>query len=133
MTEPHVIACLDAAYDDDAAGVACALFDRWESPVAAGLVSKHISLPPAAYEPGSFYKRELPLLREILSAVVQPIATIIIDGYVWLGDDEKPGLGAILYRALEEKYRLSASQKIGSEPIAGRFRCCAAPAGGRYL
>ena len=82
--ETAVIACLDGAYEEAAAGVACVLFTGWASPEAAATLSRYFALKPAAYEPGAFYKRELPLLLEILGVANRAISTIIIDGYVWL-------------------------------------------------
>ena len=32
-----------------------------------------------------------------------PVDVVIVDGYVWLGDGTKPGLGAHLYQALGER------------------------------
>ena len=56
------------------------------------------------YVPGEFYKRELPCILEILEEVdLQKIDTIVVDGFVYLDDDLKPGLGAYVYKTLEEK------------------------------
>jgi deoxyribonuclease V len=110
-SEAAVIACLDAAYDEAGAGVACVLFKEWESPSTASTLSRHVTLKPAAYEPGAFYKRELPLLLDILDTVQQPIQTIVIDGYVWLSADGRPGLGAVLFSALAEKIPVIGAAK----------------------
>jgi deoxyribonuclease V len=48
----------------------------------------------AAYEPGEFYRRELPPLRAVLADVVHDLDLLIIDGYVTLDPDGRPGLGA---------------------------------------
>jgi deoxyribonuclease V len=109
--ETTAIACLDAAYEEAAAGVACVLFTGWDSPEAAATLSRYFALKPAAYEPGAFYKRELPLLLDILGAADRAIATIIIDGYVWLGSDARPGLGAILFAALDGKIPVIGAAK----------------------
>lgn len=53
---------------------------------------------PAPYEPGSFFKRELPLLLRFLED--RPVVGVVVDGFVWLGV-ERPGLGLHLHRALE--------------------------------
>lgn len=53
--------------------------------------------PPADYQPGAFYERELPLLLVFLKDV--PVTGVIVDGYVWLAAD-RAGLGAHLHRAL---------------------------------
>src|SRR4030095_7914663 len=55
-----------------------------------------------AYEPGQFYRRELPCLLAILQQL-PPIKSVIIDGYVWLEGTSKPGLGAHLHEALHEQ------------------------------
>lgn len=47
----------------------------------------------APYEPGKFFKRELPPLRVVLAGV-SGIEILIIDGYVDLDPEGKPGLGA---------------------------------------
>ncbi len=47
----------------------------------------------APYQPGEFYRRELPPLRAIL-ADAGHLDLLIIDGYVTLDPDGRPGLGA---------------------------------------
>ena len=54
----------------------------------------------AEYEPGSFYKRELPCLLPLLRPLVEDgLDVLFVDGYVDLGPD-KPGLGRHLAEAL---------------------------------
>jgi len=96
------IACLDAAYADAAASAACALFPAWEAATPARVLT-WCQGAAAAYEPGAFYKRELPLLLAVLAQAEHPPATIVIDGYVWLDGERRPGLGAILHEALERR------------------------------
>jgi deoxyribonuclease V len=55
---------------------------------------------PAAYEPGRFYRRELPALLSVVEKLLDRPDIIMIDGYVWLGQESDPGLGAYLYQAL---------------------------------
>ena len=47
----------------------------------------------APYQPGEFYRRELPPIRAVL-ADVDDLGLLIIDGYVTLDPDGRPGLGA---------------------------------------
>jgi deoxyribonuclease V len=47
----------------------------------------------AEYRPGAFVLRELPPIRSVL-AVAGPIDLLVIDGYVHLDADGRPGLGA---------------------------------------
>jgi deoxyribonuclease V len=61
--------------------------------------------PIAAYEPGAFYKRELPCLLALLADTTpfaDEIEALVIDGYVWLGAG-RPGLGAHLHLAIGER------------------------------
>lgn len=97
------IACVDVDYRDDSsprARVACVLFDDWSDAAPAGELSREMP-STADYEPGEFYRRELPCLLAILADVAGPLAAVVIDGYVWLaGDGARPGLGAHLWEAL---------------------------------
>lgn len=52
---------------------------------------------PAPYEPGNFYRRELPLLQAFLHG--REVSGVVVDGFVWLGE-ERPGLGWHLHEAL---------------------------------
>lgn len=94
-----MLACVDVDYRDDATVAACVLFRDWaDEAEAAHLVDRG---PPAEpYVPGEFYRRELPALLRVLGAVAEPVEAVVIDGYVWLGGEERPGLGAYLHEAL---------------------------------
>ena len=96
------LAALDVHYTDPAARAACVLFTAWTDAIPVRELTARVDVV-APYEPGAFYKRELPCLRAVLSAVGEPLETIVIDGYVWLGDREHPGLGAHLFDALGRK------------------------------
>jgi len=93
-----MLACLDVDYRTEVTVAACVLFHAWaDAPEAAHRVEYG---PPAEpYEPGQFYRRELPHLLKVLASVQEPLEALVIDGYVWLGE-ERPGLGAHLYEAL---------------------------------
>ena len=47
----------------------------------------------APYRPGEFFRRELPPLRAVIPAD-PALALIVVDGYVDLDPDGRPGLGA---------------------------------------
>jgi deoxyribonuclease V len=93
------IAILDAAYTEQGAGVGCVLARGWTAAEAAARFTKHVSGAALGYEPGAFYKRELPLLLDMIRGLALIPCAYVIDGYVWLGPC-KPGLGARLYDAL---------------------------------
>jgi len=64
-------------------------------PVFATLVDERVAwlAHVAAYEPGSFFRRELPATRAVLDGV-QDLGLLVVDGYVDLDPDGRPGLGA---------------------------------------
>lgn len=95
-------ACLDVDYRPDEAVAACVLFAGWTDAQPARTVLEHVS-PVEPYEPGAFYRRELPCLLAALRPVLPLLDTIIVDGHVWLDGDGRPGLGAHLYAALGEQ------------------------------
>jgi deoxyribonuclease V len=95
-----MLACIDVQYGEkegDPAKAAIVAFDSWRSGVPREqhvLQIDHV----APYESGAFYKRELPCILTALNALSAEPQIVIVDGYVWLGE-EKPGLGARLYAA----------------------------------
>jgi deoxyribonuclease V len=102
-----MIACLDVHYRGAAARAACVVLQSWtdRSPVAS-YVAPITDVQP--YEPGRFYLRELPCLLTVLRLLTMSPDVLVIDGYVWLSPDRKPGLGAHLHSALGD-----ASSVIG--------------------
>ena len=96
-----MIICLDVHYREDFAKVAGVLFKDWTDEEAYKTYT--IQTPLAGeYEPGKFYKRELPALLALLAEVSEPLDYILVDSYVYLGKDH-PGLGVYLYEALDPK------------------------------
>jgi len=94
-----VLACVDVHYESTRAAAACLLFRRFDdSRGTTRFLAKIDEVQP--YEPGAFYRRELPPILRVLSLVDVPIELVIVDSYVWLGKD-RPGLGAHLHQALQ--------------------------------
>ncbi|WIG93693.1 endonuclease V [Myxococcus sp. SDU36] len=96
-----MLACVDVDYRPELTVAGCVLFRNWADGHEASHLVEH---GPAAapYEPGQFYRRELPHLLRVLARVEVPLEAIIVDGYAWLGED-RPGLGAHLYEALNRE------------------------------
>jgi deoxyribonuclease V len=94
-----MLACVDVDYQNDRAQAACVLFREWSDAQSAGT---HLEVIPAVqpYQPGKFYLRELPCLLAVLAKVQEPLQTVVVDGYVWLQDEQSPGLGGHLHAAL---------------------------------
>lgn len=94
---------IDVHYLGDGRAVAAGVaFADWKSDVIArtDVVGLGSAQP---YEPGDFFKRELPCLLALLDRFQEMPATIVIDGYVTLGVDQRDGLGARLFSALHEQ------------------------------
>ncbi|MEM7801557.1 MAG: endonuclease V [Chloroflexota bacterium] len=96
-----MILATDVHYKDGRAAAAALLFKNWDDPSPASTMIKEIA-SVAPYVPGQFYKRELPCIQALLLDVTERLETIIIDGYVTLGEMRKPGLGQVLYSALDQ-------------------------------
>lgn len=66
----------------------------------------------APYQPGEFYRRELPCLLAVLAC--GPVAeVIVVDGYVWLGP-ERAGLENVNSRAGGAMVHKSVSTWVGN-------------------
>lgn len=95
---------LDVYYAASSARGACVAFARAEDDQPALVFTESFAGAPGDYEPGMFKKRELPYLEALVAAArtrTGAIATILVDGYVWL-DAGRPGLGGHLFAALGE-------------------------------
>jgi len=96
------ILAVDVAYEQDEAVAAGVLFQNWEDAVPLQEFTLHC--PPAeAYAPGEFYRRELPCILGLLHQLNTEVDIIIIDGFVYLGEEHKPGLGSYLYESLDRQ------------------------------
>lgn len=95
-------AALDVYYYPTVAKAVCVLFKDWASPAVCAIHPVRVQ-PVAAYEPGAFYKRELPCLLQVLQKVeLSAIDVLVIDGYVYVNNGW--GLGAHLYAALHKRW-----------------------------
>ena len=85
-----MILATDTHYTDVSVCTAGVLFSDWtdEIPVSSYTVD---TLAAAEYEPGEFYRRELPLVQALLKTIPHPLSCIVIDGYVFLDADRRPG------------------------------------------
>lgn len=94
-----MIVAVDVQYLGDAGFAAAVAFPRWTD---AEPESEHGALvrPVAEYEPGQFFKRELPCILAVLALPAAPPEVVVVDGYVWLDAADRKGLGALLFDAL---------------------------------
>ncbi|MCA9975123.1 MAG: endonuclease V [Anaerolineales bacterium] len=94
-----MILAVDVHYEETEAMAAGVLFSAWDACEPDAMLLTHLS-GVADYEPGYFYRRELPCVLALLAQVDPLPHTIVIDGYVYLGSEQQPGLGKHLYDAL---------------------------------
>lgn len=98
-----MIIAIDVHYKEGIAKTVSIEFDDWQ---ASQPNKVHvIEIPETAeYVPGQFYKRELPCILEVLKlSDLSKVDLIIVDGYVFLDDAGKKGLGGYLFDALGEQ------------------------------
>lgn len=118
-----MLACVDVQYRQDpnaceTACAACLLFTDWSSSTPTRTLVAHIPhVEP--YQPGAFYKRELPCIQAVLQQVDVPLHTILIDGYVWLSSTGQPGLGAHLHQALGNTLPIIGVAKSSFKDVSG--------------
>lgn len=100
-----MIYCFDTYYTEEFANTAVVGIQNWHDTESSFEFSEKTT-EIQEYESGSFYKRELPCLLSIIKKI--PLNAeqdiLVIDGYVILSDDGKPGLGGYLFEELGEKY-----------------------------
>lgn len=98
-----MILAFDTYYFDHQAKTVCVAFPDWNSSLQFDVFTETIE-HSAEYTPGEFYKRELPCITSVLKTIdLDTVEAIIIDGFVFLDDDYKPGLGGHLYHFLEKR------------------------------
>jgi deoxyribonuclease V len=95
------IVAVDVDYRTDCVVTACIGFAAWGDATAEveWVGAEHGAAAP--YEPGQFYRRELPYLVRAVAAVktVRAVDAVVVDAHAWL-DEGRPGLGAHLATAL---------------------------------
>jgi exodeoxyribonuclease-5/deoxyribonuclease V len=98
-----MILAFDSYYFDNKAKTVCVAFEDWCSDKPYKIYDETIE-HTEDYQSGEFYKRELPCIISLLNKIdIQSIDIIIVDGFVFLDDDGKLGLGGYLYQTLQQK------------------------------
>lgn len=93
---------IDIYYSDEKAKAVGVLFN-WNDESPSSVIVEWIE-NVAPYVSGEFYKRELPCIIKVIEKVdLASIETIIIDGYVYIDNEKKYGLGGYLWEALNGK------------------------------
>lgn len=95
-----MIYAFDTYYREDKAKTVCVGFENWEDEIFT-MSKTQITNVKSDYVSGQFYKRELPCILNLLNQIkLNDNDIIIVDGFVYLNDDMKLGLGGHLYNAI---------------------------------
>ena len=115
-----MILAVDVNYDQKRARAAGVLFSNW---TAAQPYSKFISILDEVkkYIPGEFYKRELPCILKLINEHKLRPQIIIVDGYVYLDGNTKPGLGKYLFDQLNGKIPIIGVAKNPYKDITSEY------------
>ncbi len=97
-----MILAFDTYYFDNQAKTVCLAFETWNSNEPNVIYTETLE-GIADYVPGQFYKRELPCILSLLKQInTADVEAIVVDGYVYLDDEQTLGLGGHLYNALQQ-------------------------------
>jgi len=97
-----MLLALDVHYKEQTSKAIGVIFD-WNDDKPVETIVEYVN-EIEAYIPGEFYKRELPCLLQVIEKVnTESLEAIIIDGYVFVDNEGKFGLGGMLWEALEKK------------------------------
>ncbi len=98
-----MIVAVDVHYKENYAKTVLFIFEDWTSESYIECIEIKTT-EISDYIPGEFYKRELPCLLEGLKKVdLNIIEVIIVDGYIYVDNENNVGLGGHLYHSLEQK------------------------------
>jgi len=88
-----MIIAVDVYYEENKAKSVGVIFQSWGDSDPLEVITSYTE-NPQEYEAGFFYKRELPCIQELLKCTdINQIHTIVVDGYVYLNNEKRPGLG----------------------------------------
>ncbi len=98
-----MILAFDSYYTSTKAKTVCVTFQNWADAAPLSVYSEYRD-EIAEYVPGQFYRRELPCITSLLDAMTEVVVdSIVIDGFVYLDDHLKHGLGGHLYEYLQRR------------------------------
>ena len=97
-----MLLAIDVHYKTTYAKTVGVLF-HWENENPLRIITDIVN-DVADYEPGQFYKRELPCILQLLKQIdINTIEAIIVDGHVYIDNNKTFGLGGHLWQALDQK------------------------------
>lgn len=115
-----MILAIDVQYTKTNAIVAGITFNHWPDPDAQKEYTSRVE-NVAAYEPGHFYKRELPCIVKLMAEHQLTPECVVIDGFVFLDGHSAPGLGKHLYEFFNQKIPVIGVAKKRFKDISSDF------------
>ena len=116
-----MILAVDVDYAEHSALAAGVQFSNWDDVEVENTFTSTIEkIYP--YEPGSFYKRELPCILQLLDEHALKPEVILVDGYVFLDGDKTAGLGKHLFDALSYKPSVVGVAKRAFRDISTKYK-----------
>lgn len=117
-----MILSFDSYYYENKAKTVCLAFENWTT-MNDFSVYYEILEDIEEYIPGEFYRRELPCILSLLKKIkFEKIDVIVVDGFVFLDDNNRLGLGGHLYKQLEEKVPIIGVAKTNFASIVNNKR-----------
>jgi deoxyribonuclease V len=116
-----MILAVDVQYVGEQGFVSAVSFSHWGAVEPEGIYEAILNRIEE-YEPGNFYKRELPCILQLLDENALSPDIIIVDGYVTLNEQEKAGLGMHLYKALGGKSKVIGVAKRSFSGISNQSK-----------
>ncbi|MFD0860677.1 endonuclease V [Sungkyunkwania multivorans] len=112
-----MVLSIDVHYKPTYAKAVGLLFRDWQDKEPTSVFSERIN-EVEPYIPGQFYQRELPCIMALLQKVdLKALAFILVDGFVFLDDVGKHGLGGHLYERLDKEIPIIGVAKTGFHSI----------------
>ena len=115
-----MILAVDVDYRDRGASIAGIAFENLEDEDESGIFKSQLH-GIEEYVPGEFFRRELPCILKLIQEHNINPDIIIVDGFVHLAGQNKPGLGIHLYNALNENVAVIG---VAKKPFKGIARNC---------
>ena len=94
-----MILAVDVDYVNTTARIAGVAFSNWNDSNPAAIYTSTLT-DIAEYEPGAFFRRELPCIMKLLQEHELTPDCIVIDGFVYLDGHTRAGLGKHLHDSL---------------------------------
>jgi deoxyinosine 3'endonuclease (endonuclease V) len=99
-----MIIAIDVHYRETEAKIIALAFENWTDNMPTQIYTA-ITTEIAEYKSGMFYKRELPCIAQIMKQIdLEMVSFLVVDGYVYLDDAGKKGLGFYVFEHFEGQF-----------------------------